>query len=202
MRRLCALLLVGLLGLALAACGSDGDGDAADTSAPPATNECGGPVPSTVEINGPGVGDRCAAKAEVEVPDPLPTELYTEDLVVGDGAEVTAGSTVTVEYVGILPDGTEFDSSWNRPSAATFPLAEGQLIEGWLQGIPGMKVGGTRLLVVPGELAYGPEGRPPEIGPDQTLVFLVEAVDVEAAPPTTAPAIPGAPGATGVPPTG
>jgi peptidylprolyl isomerase len=193
MRRLQVLLLVGALTLASVACGSDDKTEAADTSVPPTTLPGGG-----VTVVGPQVGDRAAAKPEVEVPDPMPTELYTEDLVVGDGSEVPAGATVMVEYVGVLPDGTEFDSSWNTPAGATFSLD--QVIPGWTQGIPGMKVGGRRLLVVPGDLAYGAQGKPPTIGPDQDLVFIVDMVDYQVPPPTTAPVIPG--GATGVPPTG
>jgi peptidylprolyl isomerase len=183
-RRLSVAIL--LVGIVLAtACGSDGDDDAAPSSTTaPATS-----LPGTVGAGAePAVGDRAAAKPAVSIPDPLPEGLFTEDLIVGDGAEVPAGATVTVEYVGVLTDGTEFDSSWSRPDAATFPL-DG-VIPGWTQGIPGMRVGGRRLLVIPADLAYGAQGQPPTIPPDATLVFVVDVVDFDVPPPTTAPVLP------------
>jgi len=152
------------------------------------------PIPTTTIAGvGPQVGDRVAAKPVVEIPDPLPGELCIVDLVVGDGEPVPAGATVTVEYVGVLPDGTEFDSSWNREAPISFPL-DG-VIPGWTQGIPGMNVGGRRLLVIPGALAYGDQGSPDgSIGPNQTLVFVVDMIDFDTTPPTSAPVVAGQPG--------
>ena len=106
-----------------------------------------------------------------------PTELVTEDLVVGDGEEVPAGATVTVQYVGVLLDGTKFDSSFDRGEPITFPLSG--VIPGWTEGIPGMHVGGRRLLVIPSDLAYGPAGYPPVIGPDEPLVFVVDMISFQ-----------------------
>jgi peptidylprolyl isomerase len=186
-RRFPAAALVVVLAATAAACGDDGGSDTATTS----TSSVPGSVPASGSAAGPAVGDRAAAKPEVSIPDPLPEGLFTEDLVVGDGAEVPAGATVTVEYVGVLTDGTEFDSSWSRPEPATFPL-DG-VIAGWTQGIPGMRVGGRRLLVIPGDLAYGEQGQPPTIGPNATLVFVVDLVDFDVPPPTTAPVIPSPP---------
>ena len=101
------------------------------------------------------------------------TELGVADMVVGDGAEVKAGDTLTVDYCGVGLGGKAlFDSSYTRGTPATFPL-DG-VIAGWQQGMLGMKVGGTRLLVIPGELAYG--STPPDgagIEPDETLIFVV-----------------------------
>jgi peptidylprolyl isomerase len=101
------------------------------------------------------------------------TELGIADMVVGTGAEVKAGDTLTVDYCGVgLGGKTVFDSSYSRGTPATFPLSG--VIAGWQQGMPGMKVGGTRLLVIPGALAYG--ANPPGgagIEPDETLVFVV-----------------------------
>jgi peptidylprolyl isomerase len=109
---------------------------------------------------------------------PPPTELVTTDIVVGTGEEAKPGATVTVQYVGVnYSTGTEFDSSWSRSGQpATFGLD--QVIKGWTDGIPGMKVGGRRQLIVPPDQAYGAEGRPPRIGPNETLVFVVDLLAV------------------------
>ncbi len=116
---------------------------------------------------------------------PPPTELVVEDLVVGDGEEVPEGATVTVNYIGVAcSTGQVFDSSWERGQTATFPL-DG-VISGWTEGIPGMKVGGQRLLIVPPDQAYGAEGQPPTIGPDETLYFVVDMVSVGESTTTTA----------------
>ncbi|MCU0270013.1 MAG: FKBP-type peptidyl-prolyl cis-trans isomerase [Acidimicrobiales bacterium] len=107
-----------------------------------------------------------------------PTELVVEDLVEGDGAEATEGATVTAHYVGVAcSTGEQFDSSWDRGAPTEFPL-DG-VIPGWQEGIPGMQVGGRRLLVIPPELAYG-EDPPPGSGlaPGETLVFVVDLVEV------------------------
>ena len=99
------------------------------------------------------------------------------DIVVGDGAEATPGSTVDVHYLGVEYDtGDEFDSSWSRGQSINFPLQA--LIAGWQEGIPGMKVGGRRQLVIPPDLAYGPQGQPPYIPPDSTLVFVIDLLGV------------------------
>jgi peptidylprolyl isomerase len=98
----------------------------------------------------------------------------------GDGAEARAGDTVEVEYVGVsYSNGKEFDSSWERPEPFTYQLGAGQVIPGWDQGIAGMKVGGRRELVIPPDLAYGEQGSPPAIKPNETLVFVVDLLDVQ-----------------------
>ncbi len=101
-------------------------------------------------------------------------ELYSEDLIQGDGEIATAGARVTVHYVGVgLNSGDEFDSSWDRGESISFGLNE--VIAGWSEGVVGMKVGGRRLLVIPGELAYGANGIPQAgIGPNETLIFVVD----------------------------
>ena len=118
-------------------------------------------------------------KPEIEFPDgPAPTELVITDVVVGDGDEAKPGDTVDVHYVGIEYDtGEEFDSSWNRGESISFPLRG--LIQGWQDGIPGMKVGGQRTLVIPPELGYGARGAGGVIPPNATLVFDVELLGVE-----------------------
>lgn len=107
------------------------------------------------------------------------TELKTEDLEVGSGAEATSGKQVTVHYTGWLVDGTKFDSSRDSGNPFTFALGSGQVIPGWDQGVAGMKVGGLRRLHIPPDLAYGAQGAPPVIPPDSTLVFDVELLDVQ-----------------------
>ena len=120
-------------------------------------------------------------KPEIEVPDgDPPTELETEDIVVGDGPEAKTGDTVSMQYVGVnYSDGKEFDASWERGEPFTFQLGSGQVIPGWDEGIPGMKVGGRRELIIPPDLAYGEAGSPPSIGPDETLIFVVDLTDVQ-----------------------
>ena len=104
------------------------------------------------------------------------TELGISDLAEGTGAAVMAGDTLTVNYCGIgLQSRQMFDSSWTRGEPISFPL-DG-LIQGWIQGLPGMKVGGQRLLVIPGDLGYGPQGQG-TILPNETLVFVVQLVSI------------------------
>jgi FKBP-type peptidyl-prolyl cis-trans isomerase len=110
---------------------------------------------------------------------PLPTELTIQDTVVGTGAEAVPGSEVTVNYVGMLPNGTVFDASANHGQAFTFPLGAGAVIPGWDQGVAGMKVGGTRTLIIPPDLAYGAAGAGEVIPPNATLIFEVELVSVQ-----------------------
>lgn len=106
------------------------------------------------------------------------TELEIEDLAEGDGAEAKQGDTVTVHYTGWLTDGTKFDSSLDSGQPFQFTIGEGRVISGWEAGVPGMKEGGKRKLVIPPAMAYGEPGRPPVIPPSATLVFEVELVAV------------------------
>lgn len=110
--------------------------------------------------------------------EPLPTELTITDTVVGTGAEATPGSTVSVNYVGALPDGTVFDASANHGGAFTFPLGAGRVIRGWDEGVAGMKVGGKRTLVIPPAYGYGSSDMG-VIPPNSTLIFEVELVSVQ-----------------------
>jgi len=103
----------------------------------------------------------------------------TKDLIKGTGKAATAGSTVTVNYVGVLyKGGKEFDSSWKRQQEFTTALSSGNVIDGWIKGIPGMKVGGRRELIIPPGLGYGKSGSPPSIPPNATLVFVVDLLAV------------------------
>ncbi|MBW3614217.1 MAG: FKBP-type peptidyl-prolyl cis-trans isomerase [Actinobacteria bacterium] len=111
---------------------------------------------------------------------PPPEELVIEDLKLGDGPPVSANATVSVNYIGVAcSTGKIFDSSYSRNQPATFPL--NGVIQGWQAGIPGMKVGGQRLLGIPPEQAYGAAGRPPDILADETLWFVVEVVGIDSA---------------------
>ena len=105
--------------------------------------------------------------------------LVIEEMTVGTGATAVAGKKVSVHYTGWLVDGTRFDSSKDRGDPFIFPLGKGHVIKGWDEGVAGMKVGGKRKLVVPGKLAYGPQGRPPNIPSNATLVFDVELMGVK-----------------------
>ena len=105
-----------------------------------------------------------------------PADLQIEDVVVGDGAEAKPGDRVEVHYVGVEFDtGEEFDASWNRGSSIEFPLRG--LIQGWQEGIPGMKVGGRRELIIPPHLAYGPAGSGHFLG-GKTLIFIIDLIAV------------------------
>lgn len=108
----------------------------------------------------------------------MQSELQIEDMKVGDGAEAQAGATVAVHYVGTLTDGQKFDSSRDRAQPFQFPLGAGHVIQGWDQGVAGMRVGGLRKLTVPPHLGYGEGGFPPVIPANATLVFEVELLDV------------------------
>lgn len=108
-----------------------------------------------------------------------PTSLQIDDELIGDGAEATPGSTVTVHYVGVSwSTGRQFDASWDRMEPFRFGLGAGQVIAGWDQGVAGMRVGGRRTLTIPPELGYGARGAGGVIGPDETLVFVVDLLDV------------------------
>lgn len=119
-------------------------------------------------------------KPEVDFPDsPPPSDLQVVDLTVGDGAEATGGSQVSVHYVGVAHStGEEFDSSYNRGTALDFPLGAGRVIQGWDTGVVGMKVGGRRQLTIPPHLAYGDRGAGGVIKPGETLIFVVDLVGV------------------------
>ena len=108
----------------------------------------------------------------------LPNGLLKEDLVVGTGATAEAGQDVVVHYVGRLADGTQFDSSRARRDPLDFARGAGDVLKGWAEGVPGMKVGGKRRLTIPPELAYGDQGLAGVIPPRATLVFEVELLEV------------------------
>src|SRR3954452_16138977 len=117
---------------------------------------------------------------QVEIPDGSPSyQLELEDIEVGDGDEATAGHIVEGQYVGVSwQTGRQFEASWDRGDRFKFGLGKGQVIPGWDQGVAGMKVGGRRRITIPPQLAYGKRGAGGVIGPDETLVFVVDLVGV------------------------
>jgi peptidylprolyl isomerase len=157
----------------LAACG--GSSKAPGVQLAPSGGATGTTVATT-----PKPPPAIAKKPVVDIPKgAAPSKLVTKDLVVGTGQAAKAGDTITVNYVGELyKNGKEFDSSWSRNQPATFPLTAGGVIAGWVQGIPGMKVGGRRELIIPAKLAYGSKGSPPTIPPNSPLVFVVDLLSI------------------------
>jgi peptidylprolyl isomerase len=119
-------------------------------------------------------------RPEIDFPEGNPpADLEITDITVGDGAEARPGSTVTVHYVGVSHStGEEFDASWNRGAPFDFPLGAGRVIQGWDQGVAGMKVGGRRKLVIPPHLGYGDRGAGRAIKPGETLIFVVDLISV------------------------
>src|SRR4051812_27840057 len=110
----------------------------------------------------------------------IPFEVVIDDIVVGDGDEATAGTKVSVHYVGVaFSTGEEFDASWDRGQPFTFKLGKGQVIPGWDQGVQGMRVGGRRKLTIPSAMAYGARGAGGVIKPHEPLVFVVDLLSVD-----------------------
>jgi peptidylprolyl isomerase len=165
-RILLTLALAGVL--AVAAGGSDEEREAAA----PTAAESAAPTPeATPQATKPAV-----AKPRGRPP----RKLVKKDLRLGGGAVAKPGRTVQVHYVGVsFKTGTQFDASWDRGEPFAFQLGAGQVIPGWDQGVAGMKVGGRRRLVIPPALAYGPQGSPPAIGPNETLVFVIDLLAVQ-----------------------
>jgi len=160
------LLLLLVLALALAGCGGDDEGDSAATPPPKATA-----TPDNRDVT---------KKPTVTVPDELPPdEIQSVDIVKGKGPAARKGDKVTVQYVGVAwSTGVEFDASWDAGQPFTFTLGEGKVIPGWDQGVPGMRKGGRRQLTIPAELAYGAQGSPPSIGPNECLRFVIDMVKI------------------------
>jgi peptidylprolyl isomerase len=120
-------------------------------------------------------------KPQVEVPSDQPPsyQLEIEDIETGDGDEASAGQIAEVHYVGVSwKTGAQFDASWDRGQTFKFALGKGQVIAGWDQGVQGMRVGGRRRITIPPMLAYGKRGAGGVIGPDETLVFVVDLIGV------------------------
>ncbi len=122
-----------------------------------------------------------ATKPQVDVPSDQPPsyQLELDDITVGDGDEAVAGKIVEVHYIGVSwKTGEQFDASWDRGDSFKFGLGKGQVIQGWDQGVQGMKVGGRRQLHIPSHLAYGDRGAGGVIAPGESLIFVVDLLDV------------------------
>ena len=174
---LAAALVISLTG--------DDDGDDEDVAATTTTSTTATTESEDIDIEpltcapATGANTDTSAAPTVTVPPEPATDITCTDLVVGDGEEVPDGATVLAHYTGVSQStGQQFDSSWeNGGEPIEFSLNE--VIAGWTQGIPGMKVGGRRELVIPGVMAYGAQGNPAAgIPPDDTLVFVVDIVDI------------------------
>ncbi|MCZ2825388.1 MULTISPECIES: FKBP-type peptidyl-prolyl cis-trans isomerase [unclassified Modestobacter] len=185
-RTLLAVPLSIALSLPLAACASDDPAEQAEApvevEAPTEDDEATAVDEEPVEEVAAEVSTDLSVRPEVPPSDaPAPTELVTEDVVVGDGAEATVGSTAQVKYVGAFyGTGEEFDASWDRGEDETLPvpLGAGRVIPGFEQGIVGMQVGGRRVITIPSDLAYGDQP-PAGIPVDADLVFVVDLVSVD-----------------------
>jgi len=151
---------------------------------------CGGDDSTSESTQAEGAGSQAVEKSgdasnrtkpEVTVPGGAPPrQLEERELIEGTGREAKSGDEVTVQYVGVgYESGEEFDSSWSRNEPFSFQLGAGMVIPGWDQGVEGMKVGGRRELIIPPELAYGEAGAPPAIGPNETLIFVIDLLAVE-----------------------
>ena len=188
MRRHLLALPAVALALAFAACGDDSSDETAATPAPteeateapteaPAeeTPAADGEAPKSQD-SGVKVTGKVGEKPEIDTSGAkAPDGLVVEDLEEGTGEAAKAGQNVTVNYSGVLlEDGTPFDNSFDRGEGFSFPLGGGQVIPGWDQGVAGMKKGGRRLLVIPPDLAYGAQSPSPDIGPNETLIFVVD----------------------------
>ncbi|HVE45367.1 MAG TPA: FKBP-type peptidyl-prolyl cis-trans isomerase [Acidimicrobiales bacterium] len=167
-----AALLAAVLAIAAGACG-DTDDDA--TTATPSDDGTEETRPGTTEVKAP-----TGSKPEVVVPDgPPPTKLEIKDLIEGTGPVAATGQRVTVQYVGVsYSTKKQFDASWDNGQPFTFQLGAGGVIDGWDQGVPGMKVGGRRQLIIPPDLGYGDRGAGADIKPGETLVFVVDLLSV------------------------
>jgi peptidylprolyl isomerase len=170
------LVLIACLALAGAGCGG-GDDSSTESETTATGSTTADESPAGAESGSAGE----KTKPEVTVPKGIsPKKFATRELEEGTGATAKPGDTVTVQYVGVGYDSEEeFDSSWSRNEPFTFNLGAGEVIQGWDKGVAGMKVGGRRELLIPGNLAYGPAGSPPAIGPNETLIFVVDLLEVE-----------------------
>ena len=173
-----ALVLTALVALSgLAACGDDDDGGSGDS----ATNQ-----QDTGTATEPSPAEAQEALKDTStkpvIPKPTgspPRKLVKEDIVKGTGPPAKKGDTLVVHYVGMnFSNGREFDASWDTGSPFPLQLGAGQVIAGWDKGLIGIKKGGRRELVIPPELGYGAQGYPPDIPPNETLVFVIDAVSI------------------------
>jgi len=172
--RALAILSLVVLAALTAACGSS---TAPGVQTAPSAGLTGSTKTSSSTTSSTPLPAALSHKPTVVVPKgPPPKSLVVKDIIKGTGPAATAASTVTVHYVGVLySNGKQFDASWNDGNGqpTSFSLAGG-VIQGWTEGIPGMRVGGRRELIIPPSLGYGKAGSPPKIPPNSTLVFVID----------------------------
>ncbi|HEX4465301.1 MAG TPA: FKBP-type peptidyl-prolyl cis-trans isomerase [Solirubrobacterales bacterium] len=180
MKRL-ALLLVACLALIVAGCGSSDDSSSSSESTATSTESSEkSPAESGESAEKQSSGGE-KTKPKVTVPSgPPPKQLEIKEIEKGSGKAAKAGDEVLVQYVGVgYESEEEFDSSWSRNEPFPLTLGAGGVIPGWEKGIEGMKVGGRRELIIPPNLAYGAQGSPPVIGPNETLIFVIDLLAVK-----------------------
>jgi peptidylprolyl isomerase len=175
------LIALGLAAVSLAAAGCDEEESGLQKDE--AAKEAGGSneLAQTEAQAPPETSGALKDKPKITVPEtPAPKELQIKDLVKGEGATAKAGSQISVNYSGVAySTGKEFDNSYDRGQPFDLQLGAGMVIPGWDQGIEGMKVGGRRQLTIPSDLAYGPQGSPPDIKGGETLIFVVDLLGVQ-----------------------
>jgi peptidylprolyl isomerase len=171
-RRPLALIATVLIAIAAAGCGSsDKKSDTSASASTTDTSQSTAAAPATAKPR---------PKPKVKVPGGKPPKkLVIKDLIPGTGPAAKAGDAITVNYIGVnFKGGAMFDNSYDRGQAFPFQLGGGKVIPGWDQGLVGMKVGGRRQITIPPSLAYGPQGQPPTIKPNETLVFVVDLLSI------------------------
>jgi peptidylprolyl isomerase len=172
------LTLIAVVALAgLAGCGDDDDSSGGgDGSAQPDSGTETEPSPADAAE---ALKDTTTKPAIPKPTGSPPRKLVKEDIVKGTGPPAKNGDTLVVHYVGMnFSNGQEFDASWDTGSPFPLQLGAGQVIAGWDKGLVGIKKGGRRKLVIPPELGYGAQGYPPDIPPNETLVFVIDAVSI------------------------
>jgi peptidylprolyl isomerase len=171
LRLLVGLTLAAVLAIGVAACGGDDDGGS--TAATPTATATS--APANVDAIAKGIGKDTTKKPKILTPEgEPPSKLVVRDIVKGKGPKAKLGDQLTMNYVGVgWSNGQQFDASWDRGQTFPFRLGAQMVIPGWDRGMVGMREGGRRLLIIPPELGYGPQGAGP-IGPNETLVFAVD----------------------------
>ena len=172
--KLLSITLALLLGAGIASCGGD-DSSSNETAATPAATETPASQPGNVDEIAAGITKNTSKEPKIVTPkgDP-PSQLVIKDIVKGKGPKAKPGDTLTMMYTGYSwSNGQKFDASWDRGQPFAFQLGAQMVIPGWDKGMVGMRQGGRRLLIIPPDLGYGPQGSGP-IAPNETLVFAVD----------------------------
>jgi peptidylprolyl isomerase len=182
MRKIVIALTALSAAVLVAACGDQpkDSRDSASGAAPAADTTATDTTATDTTATAPATGGKISTDLtkKPEVPKPSgspPKKLEIDDIVEGKGTAAKKGDQVSMQYVGVsFSTGEQFDASWDNGQPFDFELGAGSVIKGWDKGIVGMKEGGRRKLTIPADLAYGPQGQPPTIGPNEALVFVVD----------------------------